>query len=199
MKLYSVIILCSVLPFAACMNTRPVRDAARFYLLSPSAGSVETVQSEHLIGVREVELPGYLSAHKIALRQKGSEIVYKNFELWGEPLDESVTRTLAGRMAARIGRERVDVFPWTNGISHDVEVRVQFDHFEGSVDGSVLVSGRYIISPAAGKTGDTSVVPFDYQGKWGKNDYSSLANILGDELDRLAAEILSRTARAERP
>jgi len=194
MKLHGVIFLCALLPLTACMNTRPVKDRARFYLIAPSAGSVETVQGSPSIGVRDVELPGYLSSSKVAVRQNESQIVYKSFELWSEPLGESATRTLAGRLAARIGRDKVDVFPWTNGVKRDVELLVQFDHFEGTSDGRVMVSGRYILSPAGGKSAESTVVAFDYIGKWKGDDCGTLAKVLGDELDRLAAEILAKVS-----
>jgi uncharacterized lipoprotein YmbA len=194
MRLSSVIMLCSLLPLTACFSTKPVRDKVRFYLIAPSAGSVEMVQNAPSIGVREVEMPGYLSSSKIVVRKTDAELVYSTFELWSEPLRDSATHTLATRLAARIGREHVDVFPWTNGVARDTELRVQFDRFEGTADGRVLASGRYILSPAGGKPGTVIVVAFDYQGKWDRKDYTSLARVLGDELDRLAAEILAQVA-----
>lgn len=194
MKRITLLALCAALPLAACVNTRPVKDAARFYLIAPSAGAVESIANSPSVGIRAVELPDYLSQRKIALRSKDAQIMYRTYELWGESLENSATRTLSERLAARIGRDHVDAFPWTAGVPHSVELRVQFDHFEGTEDGLVLMSGRYILSPAGGKTGDAQVVPFEYRGKWTRADYSTLAQALGDGLDRLAAEILAHSA-----
>lgn len=194
MKLRHFLILLSALPLAACMNTTPVRDKVHYYVVSPSAGSVEAVVDAPSVGIRVLDLPEYLTSHKLALRKGGAEVVYLTYDLWGEPLGESATRTLSARMAARVGREKVDVFPWTAGVGHDAELRVQFDHFEGTMDGLVLVSGRYVITPASGREGKTVVSSFEYQGKWTKGDYASLARALGDQLDRLAAEVLAGCA-----
>lgn len=190
MKLQSIALLCAVLPLSACLNTRPVHDYVHYYLLAPSAGAVEVLHGAPSMGVREVELPGYLLTGKIAIRRHDAEIVYKSFDLWGEALGPSATRTFAGRLAARAGREKVDVFPWTSGVKRDYEVRVQFDHFEGVSDGGVLFSGRYVITPS-GRTGEPVVVSFEYPDKWTPGDYASLARALGNDLDRLAAEVLA--------
>jgi uncharacterized lipoprotein YmbA len=174
------------------MNTTPVRDNVQFYVVSPTTGSVAAVTDAPSIGIRALEMPDYLSSHKIALRNGGAEIIYLTNDLWGESLAESATRTLSSRLAARVGREKVDVFPWTAGVAHAVELRVQLEHFEGTTDGLVLVSGRYILTPAGeGKSGQL-VASFDYQGKWTKDDYASLARSMGDQLDRLAAEVLAK-------
>ena len=195
MKRITLLTLCAVLPLSACVNTRPVRDPARFYVIAPSVGAVESIAGTPSIGLRGMDLPDYLSQRKIALRRRDAEIVYRTYDLWGESLRDSATRTLAGRIGARIGRDHVDIFPWTQGVSHEVELRVQFDHFEGTESGHVHVSGRYILTPVGATQDGSRVVPFDYQGKWDKSDYATLARALGDGLDRLAAEILEKASK----
>lgn len=193
MKTFPVIAALSALLLSSCIGSAPARDNVRRYLPSPAPAQVEIVAGTPAVGIREVRLPGYLDNSRIALRTGASQLSYNDFNLWAEPLDKAVAGTLSRQMRARIGADRVDVYPWTDGVPREVEVRIQFDTFEGDASGSVRASGRYVLKGSA----KTLVVPFEYASNWDGRDYATLAQGLGAILDRLAADILAKAASAK--
>ncbi|GEM_PF-3804557 len=178
----------SAILFSSCIGTAPVRDSVRRYLPAPPSAPVEVIAGAPSVGLREVTLPGYLDSSRIALRLSPGEVAYSDFNLWAQPLDKAVIGTVGRQLRARIGADRVDVYPWTPGVPHVVEVRLQFDCFEGDSSGAVRASGRCVISGSA----RTVIAPFDYSEKWDGKNYASLAAALGEILDRLAADLLAK-------
>jgi uncharacterized protein len=192
MKIGALILSACALLGTACINTSPVHDAARRFIPCPDS-SREVLPTICLCtaGIRAVVLPTYLDSSKIAVRSGGSELVYSDLNLWSEPLATSASRLLAERMRLRIGQARVDVFPYTPGVSRDVEFRVEFDHFEGNADGTVRVVGRFVATKSA-KDEAPAIFPFDYRGNWTVDDYASLAKALGNAIDDLAGDIVKK-------
>ena len=194
MKPHLALLLAPTLLLTACFNTTPVNDAARRFLPCPAPAKIEKIAATPSVGLREVRLPSYLDTVKIAVRTKGSELTFNDYNLWSDPLDKSAARTLAQQLRLRIGADRVDAFPWTDGVKHEVELRVQFDRFEGDADGSVHVNGRFILTKTPHGTEAATIVPFDYAGTWQTSDYATLAQTLGNDLDKLAADIAAKLA-----
>jgi len=192
MKALSIAAVLCALAFTSCIGTAPVRDNVRRYLPSPPPAQVEVVAGAPALGLREVRLPGYLDTSRMVLRTGPSRLSYNDFNLWAEPLDKAVEGTLSRQLRARIGADRVDTYPWTDGVPHDVELRIQFDSFEGDVSGAVRASGRYVVKGAS----RTLVVPFEYAGSWDKSDFATLAEALGGILDKIAADVLTKAATA---
>ena len=186
--LFPALATLSILVLSSCIGNGPVRDAVRRYLPAPPSAPVEVIAGAPSVGLREVTLPGYLDSSRIALRLSPGEIAYSDFNLWAQPLGKAVAGTVGRQMRARIGADRVDVYPWTAGVPHEVEVRLQFDSFEGDSSGAVKASGRCVLSGAA----RTIVIPFEYAEKWDGKNYASLASALGEILDRIAADILAK-------
>jgi len=192
MKWYRVTMPVCALLLSACFNTTPVRDPARRFIPCPdSSRNILPVAGVGAAGIRSVVLPAYLDSSKIAIRSGGTELVFSDINLWSEPLQTSVTRILAEGMRLRIGSAKVDVFPYKPGVMREVEIRVEFDRFEGDADGSIHVSGRYIVTKLL-KDSATEVIPFDYKGTWTSGDYASLAKALGNAADDLAGDIVKR-------
>jgi uncharacterized protein len=192
MKFRNVTIAACSLIFAACFNTAPIHDSVRRFIPSPDASRVIVpVADVPAAGLRDVVLPEYLASSKIAVRTGGAELVYSDANLWGEPLSTSVTRVLAQRMRLRAGAEKIDVFPWKPGVARAAEIRVEFDAFEGDADGSIHVSGRFVVKDSA-KDGAATVYPFACKGSWTAGDYTSLAKALGNAVDDLAGDIVKR-------
>jgi uncharacterized lipoprotein YmbA len=194
MKPRTAFLLLPVMLLAACINLDPVQDATRRFLPVPAPAQVAVVAGLPTLGLREVSLPGYLLTTKIAIRTSGAELSYSDFNLWGDQPDAAAALTLVRQLRLRFGAERVDSFPWTDGVPHDVELRVKFDCFEANADGTLNVSGRYILTKSPRNDQAALVVPFDYAGTWIAGDYASMAQSLGNALDKLAADVAAKLA-----
>jgi uncharacterized lipoprotein YmbA len=150
----------------ACMNTAPVSDgAARLFLPSPaSPAPADPGLPAPAVGIRQVSLPEHLQSEKIVLSNGPSELVQRPFDLWGAPLEDAVARTLLHSFAIRADAGRVDIYPWTDGIRRDIELRILFDRFEGDVDGTVSVRARIVITSATDSSADPVFMTFEWTG-----------------------------------
>ena len=182
-------VVAATLLLGGCINLDPVPDPTRYYVLGTAHASRGELLTEGLrIGIREVSLPKYLESSRIALRRGTNEIIYLPFERWGEDMGVSAGRSLASTLERQAGTRYVSIFPWPTVIEHDYVLRVQFAHFEGTKDGDVIVSGRWIlIDPGRNRVATTR--SFDLGGKWDGSDYSQLAGMLSDSLELLGRQI----------
>ncbi|MBN1403234.1 MAG: membrane integrity-associated transporter subunit PqiC [Opitutales bacterium] len=185
----------AALALSSCINSTPVADGARFFVPVAPEKSLERLANAPRTGIRAVELPDYLRGPKIALRRNGAEIVYSDFNLWGERLESAATRLITERLSARLGAENVDRYPWA-GSACPVQVTVQFDRFEGDVDGSVHVSGRVVIE-AQDVEGYPRTLAFKHDGTWDGTDWASLARSLGEAIDKVCEDIAKALPEAE--
>ncbi|MFA5256783.1 MAG: PqiC family protein [Opitutales bacterium] len=187
-------LLLPVLLLASCASPVPMRDGARHFLPYADAPKTEVaLDNSPSLGIREVRLPAYLDGTKIALRKNGAELIYNDFELWAEPLDDSVRRILEQGLSARAGTDKVFLYPFKPNEARDVDLQVIFDRFEGDVDGGVHAQGRVMFSGAAAP----AVMPFDYEASWDGKDCATLAKALGETVDRLAADIMRTLDKAD--
>jgi uncharacterized lipoprotein YmbA len=122
-----------VLLLAGCLNLAPKPDPTRFYLLAPAADSVRSgvrMRGTATIGLREVELPGYLDQSQLVTRVGPNEVRFLETARWGEPLGAMITRVLAADLAASAGLDEVMFHPWSRSRMPSYELRVALQRFE---------------------------------------------------------------------
>ena len=132
---------CSVIPEA-----KP--DPTRFFVLEDPAATVAPAAPNAdavTIGLLPIEVPAYLlDTRAIAVAATDSQITFRDFDRWAEPLDKGLARVLRGALARQASVERVLVppFPLQPARDYDLSVRV--------VDCVGLESGRlrYVLSYA---------------------------------------------------
>lgn len=195
----SLILLAAALSLGGCINLDPTPDPTRFYVLGTVTGSESEVSNGGVtVGIREIGLPEYLMSSRIALRKGAHQIIYLPFERWGEDVAVSAARALATQLQAAPGTGRVSTFPWGPAVDPDFVVRVEFSHFEGSVDGHVYVSGRWtIIEPA--RNAVVASQSFSFPGRWDTTDYGDLAQALNASLQRVGQAISDAVAELPPP
>jgi uncharacterized lipoprotein YmbA len=134
----------------ACGSTRP----AHFYRLAPAAPAERTAgasaRPEMSIGVGPVTMPRWLEGPQIATVSGANEVFLDEFHRWAEPLPEAVPRLLADELAARLGTDRVAVFPWNRWPTMDAQVAVDIVRLEGRVGGECILEARYRLSRDGG-------------------------------------------------
>lgn len=96
---------------AGCFGRSP---SPRFYTLTPpeSGGTPEPAGLESVVAVGPVAIPDYLDRQQIVTRSGRNEIALAEFDRWGGPLEEEISRALVAALAARLSPARIAVFPW---------------------------------------------------------------------------------------
>jgi uncharacterized lipoprotein YmbA len=124
-------------------------DPARFYVLTEVPRSTVAAPSAEpgrgaAVGVGPVGLPGYLDRIQIVTR-RGAQLEVAEFDRWGEPLSEGVSRAIAVHLAALLQTDRIAVFPWPAARTIEHQVVVDVTRFDGVVGGDVLLEARWRI------------------------------------------------------
>jgi len=133
---------------AACATT----PATRFYVLEAAAEPRDAPGADVTVGVGPVAVPSYLDRPQIVTRAGDHELRVADLHQWGETLEEGVTRVLASNLAARLGTERVDVYPWERSRRIDVQMTLDVVRFERTPAGDVLLDAHWrLLRPRGGE------------------------------------------------
>lgn len=129
-----------------CARSQP----AKVYLLhSLSEGGKMTTEGETVpnltIGVGPVEVPKYLDRPQIVTRTSQNELRLAEFDRWGEPLEDTVTRVLAENLSTLLATDRISLFPRIKSTEIDYQVVVEVVRFEGELGGTVSLEARWSI------------------------------------------------------
>lgn len=143
-----------------CANSRETR----FYVLTPlpaveRPGDPSPGHSP-VIGLRPVGLPEYLNQPQIVTRVGENMLQLAEFDQWGSPLRDNLTRVLAGNLAILVPADRVAVFPWTQDRLIEYEVTVEVTRLEGTLGARCSLAAYWAIFGRGGKasiaTGNSS-------------------------------------------
>lgn len=183
---------CQVLPNSSS-------DPARNYVLGGAVPASATVKpaGKLQLGLRSVELPGYLHNHRdMAVRTAANEIRYDEFSRWAESLEDGVARVLKQRLAGAEGVAGVSSFPFAADVSRDYDLVIRIQNCEGALgeDGrpvARLVATYDVIAAGAGGqvvVRRTFVAP---DLPWNGRDFGALAGLLTEQLGKLGDDLVA--------
>jgi uncharacterized protein len=172
-----------------CASSPPTR----FYLLSsPDTLSPETKPSAGerclSIGIGPIRIPDYLDQPRIVTREAQNEIALAEFDRWGEPMKDNLTRLLAKHLSTLLCTETIAFFPWRGGIPIDYRVEMEVLRLDGSLGGNVSLEAWWMVLSGDGKKMLFSKKSSFTEAVGGK-DYKSLASSESRALGHLSREI----------
>lgn len=191
-----------LLTLPGCFSLERETPPDRFYVLGGSRQQEAGVQPERLagltVGLRRLELAGYLETPLIVVRQEPHEIHFAEFHRWGADLEGGVNRAVAGYLATLAAFEGVDVAPWLPRMQHDYVIQLHLLRFEGvtpeeptATEGEAyLLANWEIIRPEDGALLARGTT--DYRaGGWTIGDYGGLVTLLDGGLRELADDLIA--------
>jgi uncharacterized protein len=189
--------------FSLSRDAPPIRHYTLSGAASPEVGGALTeagIPSRDLtgltIGLRRLDLAGYLATPSIVMRRSVHEIVYSDFHRWSEDLGQAINRAVASHLAVGAPFRAVDVAPWAVRSRYDYLVQLHVLRFEGvapedelATVGEVhLLASWEIIRQRDGAVlarGDT-----DYRQRgWMVGDYAGLVAMLEVGVVELARDL----------
>lgn len=179
---------CSVVP-------EPQADLTRYYVLAEPVAEVASVPAvEGLkVGLLKVQIPPYLDKGVVVVREGENELVYNDYARWAEPLADSMTRMLRGRLLAspQVARVFTEGFPFDQKRDYDVAVHIQ--RCEGAQIGGRFVA-RFvatieITSPEANARVIARKVFAAPETEWDGRDYGALVEALTQAASSLGDEV----------
>jgi uncharacterized protein len=122
----------------------------RFYVLAP--GEMTAVTAPALsVGLGPIGLAGYLDRPQIVTRPAADKIDLGEFDQWGEPLRDGVSRVLAEDLARQMPSAKISVFPWRGLEQIRYQVIVNVTRLDGPSGGDLTLEARWRILDNAGK------------------------------------------------
>ncbi|HEX9125946.1 MAG TPA: PqiC family protein [Methylomirabilota bacterium] len=123
----------------------------RFYVLAPGEMAALGGAGALTVGLGPVGLAGYLDRPQIVTRPAADKIDIGEFDQWGEPLREGITRVLAEDLARQMPSARISVFPWRSPEQVRYHIVVDVTRLDGPAGGDLALEARWRILDGAGK------------------------------------------------
>ena len=171
-------------------------QSSRFYTLAPAPASSYPAAAglERTVAVGPVMIPEYLNRKQIVTRSGGNEIFLSEFDRWGGPLDDEITRVLVADLSERLNSLHLAVFPWRSGPFSESRIAyripVSIVRFDGTPGGKVVLNATWGVLVKGEKQEDSlfaseSTITEEVKGQ----GYDALVAAMGKAVERLGNEI----------
>jgi uncharacterized lipoprotein YmbA len=138
-------VLVTALLAAGCLGgTAPTR----FYVLAPVDGPAVAGARPLTVGIGPVAVAGYLDRPQIVTRPAADKIDLGEFDQWGEPLRDGISRVLAEDLSRQLPAAKISVFPWRGVDGVRYQVLVDIMRFDGPAAGETSLEARWRILDA---------------------------------------------------
>jgi uncharacterized lipoprotein YmbA len=164
----------------------------RLYVLAPVETPALPASGALSVGVGPVSVPGYLDRPQIVTRPAADKIDLGEFDQWGEPLRDGISRVLAGDLARQMPSSRISVFPWRSLESVRYQVVVDVTRLDGPAGGDLALEARWRILDAAGK--EIALKTTRLTEPTGGAGYSATVSAMSRTLAALSREIAQTLA-----
>ncbi|QYM79551.1 PqiC family protein [Horticoccus luteus] len=205
-----LLLAASLALFAGCnVLPKPGPDPTRYFVLTdstpagaPAEPSAERPVNGLVIGLRTLDVPGYLKSRSIVVRDGANEVTYQDYARWAEPLEVGLGRTLRLCLqdAGNVTRIYREPFPFDMDRDYDVAVRIV--RCEGAVANGKGVA-RLSASIEILRVAENRVVVRKFfrapEAAWDGKNFGTLARLLSDETVALGDAINAELAQLPKP
>lgn len=146
--LFGLILVTAVLG-AGCLGGGSA--PTRLYVLAPVETPALPASEALSVGVGPVHVAGYLERPQIVTRRDADRIDLSDFDQWGEPLRDGISRVLAEDLARQMPSARIAVFPWRSLEGFRYRVTVSVMRLDGPAGGDLVLEARWYVLDGAGK------------------------------------------------
>jgi hypothetical protein len=158
-------------------------------MLTPIEGTRSVSEIQRGVGVGPVELPAYLDRKSVVRRTSSHELHVSEFELWGQPLRQSVVQVLARNLEILVPGVVAVSFPW-KGPQQDLDYRVvlEVDRFDAGPDDQVVLDVAWALHrgmSASWIAGGHRAIRVPVQG----DGYPAIVAAMSQAVDQLSREI----------
>lgn len=204
----AALLVAAATAFSGCTMFKSTPDTTRFYLLTAPPPKISTVRppgsaaNAVTLGIRRVDLPGYLRNRSLAFRPGGTEVRYAREIRWGEPLDQGIARVLQEGLSAEPRVKSVIVYPAPGVPEPQYEILVRVASCEGVMSptgANAWFAAEWDIRSTGPDGMRVGGGRFDVpDGEWDGESFPALTAKLGEAVMKFAHEIAQGIPR-ERP
>ena len=176
--------LASALLAAGCLGGNA---PTRLYILAPAEMAAVATPGALTVGLGPVGLAGYLDRPQIVTRPAADKIDIGEFDQWGEPLRDGISRVLAEDLARQMPSARISIFPWRGLEPIRYQVVMDVTRFDGPAGGDLALEARWRILDGAGK--EIAVKATRLSEPTGGAGYSATVSAMSRALAALSRDI----------
>jgi hypothetical protein len=134
-----------------CLSSPPTRHHVLNPVIAAPSPGTSNAGTPRIVGVGPVSLPAYLDRPQMVMRTTPDAIELREFDQWGEPLRDGITRVVAVNLARLLPESLVVVFPWHSTEKMRYQIVVEVAQMDGPAGGNVTLDARWRLLDARGK------------------------------------------------
>ncbi|MGE9296883.1 MAG: PqiC family protein [Puniceicoccales bacterium] len=123
---------------------------SRFYVLSALPQTTQPLPQAQdnppNVGVAQIRIPSFIDRPQITYRLGVNEIRFSEFNRWGEPISDGITRVVRQNLTELLGAGRVAAFPWMQPYPRNLTLEAVVTDFAAGTDGVAELSVIYRIA-----------------------------------------------------
>ena len=188
-----LMIVALLFALAGCATTPP----PTFYQLEePASTQLSGLERGIAIGVGPVNLASYLDRSQIVTREAAHKLDLSEFNLWAEPLKDSISRVIAVNLSNMLQTTRVFLLPTRDtAIPMAYSVTLDIPRFDGRLGGEVQLVARWTLFDQEDKALVTRVSIITEAS--GGGGYENLIAAQNRTLQALSKEIAAAVKEAQ--
>lgn len=175
----------------ALLTACSTADNKSYYQLPLAAqanGKSTASQGSRLLWVEQVAVPDYLAGNGVVYQTSDVQYVIASNNLWASPLDQQLRNTLVSNLSSQLPGWVVASQPL--GSDQDT-LNVNVTGFHGRYDGSVVVSGEWLLN----HQGQMIKRPFHLEMKQQKDGYDEMVKVLAQAWTQESTSIAREISR----
>jgi uncharacterized lipoprotein YmbA len=123
----------------------------RYYTLAALApATAAPVAAGPSLGLGPVRASRHLRQAAMVQRTTVFQLRLRDFDLWGEPVEEGIGNAVAANLGQLTGAQRIVRYPWRPTEVPDRHVSLQIEAFELAADGQAELRARWEVRDASG-------------------------------------------------
>ncbi len=190
--------LISIALVAAVVNACGTTATSRYYTLDSTATPDGAPPSRTAVMVGPVTIPASVDQPQFVVRVASNRVELEEFNRWVAPLNDSISRAVAGDLAVLLGTPDVAAAPLAN-FNPDYRVTIDVQRFESMPNSAALLEAVWNVRKTAGggtRTGRT-IAREPVQG----DGFEALAAAHSRALARMSTDIAAaiRAEAAKKP
>jgi len=169
-----------------CAAREPLTN---FYVLGRPQRTRSARGGDTAVYVSRVEVPAYLAKTSLVTLKGGIEVQYSIAARWAEPLDQGISRAVADALSQYSGLRAYSFSPAMPPPSHDYNVHIRIERFEGNDNGEVTLQGRWEVTTTESSEPIARGKANLRRDGWQPGDYPGLVRLLTAEINEMSRQI----------
>lgn len=180
-----------LLAFAGCSALKPIKDNAIQHVLEPLVPDRVLTAEHPALAVNRASLPTYLDCQQLVTSSNGV-LMISQLDLWGEPLDEGLSRVIASNLSRLTGSMNIQPVQSFSTLDYTMLLELKIAQFEPDLTNQMILQGTWKIQPVTGKASSAHffriLVPFPTAPV----TINGRISAMNQALERLARQIVNQ-------